>query len=225
MGASSAFVAGAAINMGQIVSQLAGVSSCTFCWWHNWTSTSGTQAPFTEYTSFTPSNYYVDTSGGILRLVVNEDGSKWRRVTTTNSVASLFTTGIWYHLAVTFHSTDQGQWYINGETTATSLSGALPVDALNGNPTQLLEFGGYFSSNGITNGKMAYWNAYDRELSQAEIKEVMHKPGSCGPVANVRLIEDTPIDIINGNTGSITGSVTMDKSGPPVVFAPLEQGN
>lgn len=140
-------------------------------------------------------------------------------VQTNNSAVS---TGIWQSYAVTW----------DGSTTATNVhiyislieaTYALQQNQVtpNNNSTAPLTIGNRDNLSSDLNAKLAYLQIYSRVLTDWERSEATYKPGmipSSELVFNPLWGDSTEIDLSgNGNTGSITGSITST-DGPPVMF-------
>lgn len=100
-------------------------------------------------------------------------------------------------------------------TQTSSGSGSIVNDS-----TFPLKIGNILNDDRPIDGKISHVHMYDRELTQAEIKEIMHKPGSIrdGLVGFWPLTDDgsTQRNLSGiGNTGAVTGA-TNSSDGPPV---------
>lgn len=143
---------------------------------------------------------------------------------TDATTATLFTTGTWYHVAFTWDyngGTPAFAFYIDGVSKANSYRVYSDVVSAMGTGTGTLGIGDTpLGSSWDWNGDMAYLQIFDRALSQAEVQEIMYKPGSI--MTNCQgywdLLTLTPPDQSgNGNDGTNNGA-TAGGDGPPVYF-------
>lgn len=130
----------------------------------------------------------------------------------------------WTHIATTFNNSSDANdpiLYINGNSVTVSEpqppSGTVVDDA-----TNRFVVGAQTNTGNIAyDGRIAYVHYYNRILTGAEIQQIMRHPGSIADGLKLYAPlwgDSTEIDLSgNGNTGTVTGSVTS-ADGPPVMI-------
>jgi len=120
--------------------------------------------PINKWSSSTDSNftlYYFGTTGDVNRQIrfYAVAGGTWK------TISAGYTVDLhkWYHVVLTYNSTDGGQLYINGQSYGSrNGSGALNT---NGQPLRF----GYSSSGSYFDGTIDTTRIYSRELTASEI--------------------------------------------------------
>ena len=203
------------------ISVFDGMAPFTFAFWLNLDSTAANQGISGKYVSYAAHHFYIMIGGNNKIEMSVRDGSgnaTYDAITVTTEIG----TGAWHHIAVNYNvsrgATDRWQSFLDGVVKTTS---AVADNAAGGFPTTSeafvvgdLDIWATFPLD----GRIAYFQGYDKVLSQDEVKEIMYKPFSIpgNNLFNAPLYDTNATDVVGGLTATAAGDAAIIVEGPPV---------
>lgn len=194
------------------------------CWINSDTAFSVSYAPYIVGTALAGPMHMTCDNYRFGAVMKDGAGSVYGHADTTDQ-SLRFSTGIWYHLSVTWSANNNVKCYIDGTlVTSSTWLGSTPASVTSSSVT--LFVGGLKNSTdtkyNIT-GKLAYSRIFTRELSVSEILECKNKSSSTikNCVSWWDLIGESGNLIIDqsGNARTLTNNSSVGSSsleGPPV---------
>jgi hypothetical protein len=171
-------------------------------------------------TSSAPAGRIHMSGENLIRVIQFYEGSSnYTQNTTNNSI----TLNNWFHLSINYNKDvfgNEADFFIDGEPFPSNVFTWGSSSEPRSDSARPLTMGSIEGGTLTFDGLIAYPHMYDRELTQPEIKEIMHKPGSIrdGLVGFWPFTDDgsTQRNLSGiGNTGSVTGATSSDES-PPI---------
>ena len=132
------------------------------------------------------------------------------------------TFGVWQHIAYVYNADSNAnlpKMYLNGVDTTVSVNQA-PTGTRDPDTSDIFIIANRIAQTTGWVGDMCHCQAWDRSITDAEVLEVMHKPGSVPRNTvgywNLFGVNSPEIDYsVNTNDGTVTGS-TVSFNGPPI---------
>ncbi len=133
-----------------------------------------------------------------------------------------FSFSVWIHLGFVYNSDSDAnipKMYLNGVDTTVTLT-TTPVGTRDDDSSLIFMIGNRANLDSAFEGSMCHLQAWDRIITEEEVKEVMHKPGSIprGMVGYWNLFGNNSPEVdysVNVNNGTVTGT-TVNFDGPPI---------
>lgn len=213
---------GDGVSYGDVTFMDGATAASWFGWQNNDAIGNGNGALLTKGTFASGSFYtYFDVVSSTTRQIIFvRDGTNVKSLYNSNDTTStLYGTGTWNFVTVTWTTGPTWVLYVNGESKALSVFTA-------GNPSSIansaaaLEAGSFDGIDAAMDGKMAYNGMYDTVISNSQVFELMWNPFAVFSNAQFMAPGWNPsatneIDLVRGTSGTPTNA-SESFDGPPV---------
>jgi len=179
-----------------------GTSNYSVSFWFNATSVPGTYMTFIGTYSAVPGGWSIDTGTTTDYLRFYFDGGGGVNLSST----STFTTGVWYHVAITMDHSSAAKIYLNGIEDAVHSGSSIGT---NTGATMIIGYNAQMSSNTL-NGSMDQLRIFNSALTAEQIYDLWQKEND---IQTYFPNSSTDTDTLVFKSGS--GEITFKNDTPP----------